>query len=112
MRHFCYATFTIVVFSAVSAYAQSLVPLNATPSKIVGHPLPEQNTGLFSANANLVEGREFLSPQGIALDTSVTPPILYVADTLNNRVLVWKNAASFTNGQTADFVIGQQDLYH
>ena len=36
---------------------------------------------------NLVEGREFNNPQAIALDTSVTPPILYVADFGNNRVL-------------------------
>jgi len=42
-----------------------------------------------------VEGREFYSPQGIAVDNSATPPIVYVADTGNNRVLAWKNAASF-----------------
>jgi len=39
---------------------------------------------------NLVEGRELLGPQAIAVDTSVTPPILYVADTFNSRVLAWK----------------------
>ena len=101
---------------ALACFAQSSAPLNTFPSRIVGHPLPEQNT-LSSINPNLVEGRELFSPLGIALDTSVSPPILYVADTYNNRVLAWKNAAGFTNGQKADLVIGQyqpigQDFYH
>src|SRR5208283_5824456 len=38
-------------------------------------------------------------------------PMIYVADTLNNRVLAWKNATTFTNGQAADLVIGQPDQY-
>jgi uncharacterized protein (TIGR03437 family) len=50
-------------------------------------------------------------PQGIAVDTSVTPNVLYVADYLNNRVLGWKDAQSFRNGQMADIVIGQADFY-
>ncbi len=60
---------------------------------------------------NLVEGREFNSPQALALDTSTSPPILYVADTSNNRVLAWKNATGFTTGNFADLVVGQRDLY-
>jgi sugar lactone lactonase YvrE len=35
---------------------------------------------------------------------------IYVADTTNNRVLSWPNAASFTNGETADKVFGQPDF--
>ena len=62
------------------------VPLNTVPSRIVGHPHAEQLT-VTSVNPNLVEGREFFQPQGIAVDTSVTPPILYVADAGNNRVV-------------------------
>ncbi len=102
-----------ILFGAAS-FAQITVPLNVYPSRIVGHPLPEQNT-LSSVAPNLVEGRELFGPQGIALDTSVSPAILYVSDTYNNRVLAWKNAAGFTNGQKADLVIGQfngQDFYH
>jgi uncharacterized protein (TIGR03437 family) len=97
---------------AFAGFAQSTVPLNLVPSRIVGHPNPESNTSLASANPNLVEGRELLLPQGVALDTSVSPPMLYVADTGNNRVLAWKDATSFKNGQPADLVVGQQDLYH
>jgi uncharacterized protein (TIGR03437 family) len=57
-----------------------------------------------------VEGREFNGPQALALDISNSPPILYVADTGNNRVLAWKNATAFTKGDFADKVIGQNDF--
>jgi uncharacterized protein (TIGR03437 family) len=79
--------------------------------------VPERSLGspqLVVANPpqspNLVEGREMYAPQNVALDNSVSPPILYVSDYVNNRVLAWKNAASFTNGQKADLAIGQPDL--
>jgi uncharacterized protein (TIGR03437 family) len=100
----------LALFGAVACFPQTPVPLNTTPSRIVGHPNPEQNT-LASVSPNLVEGRELFAPQGIALDTSASPPILYVSDTSNNRVLVWKDAAGFTNGQKASFVIGQIDFF-
>jgi hypothetical protein len=58
----------------------------------------------------LVEGREFNAPQGIAIDNSSTPAILYVGDTGNNRVLAWKNAFGFAKGNKADLVIGQRDF--
>ena len=35
---------------------------------------------------------------------------LWVADTGNNRVLMFTNAATFTNGQAADLVLGQADF--
>lgn len=35
---------------------------------------------------------------------------VYVSDADNNRVLSWPSASSFTNGQAADFVIGQPDF--
>ena len=66
---------------------------------------------LSNGNPNLVEGRELYSPQGIAVDTSANPPILYVADTGNNRVMVWKNATQFSNGGAPDLIIGQKDPY-
>jgi uncharacterized protein (TIGR03437 family) len=66
---------------------------------------------LVSAAPNLVEGREFSSPQGIAFDYSVTPPAVYIVDTGNNRVLGWKSAAGLANGAKADIVVGQRDLF-
>ncbi len=111
MRHQPFLFLSFACLATVSASAQGLVPLNTTPSRIVGHPKNEQNS-VTQATPNLVEGREFFSPQGIAVDTSVSPPIVYVCDTGNNRVLGWQNAASFNNGQPADLVIGQQDFIH
>ncbi len=59
---------------------------------------------------NLIEGREFLFPQGAAVDTSATEPILYVADTGNRRVLGFKNPGLQWALQSADIVIGQRDM--
>lgn len=74
---------------------------------MLGQPRPITNT----ASPNLVEGRELYLPNGVALDTSVSPPVLYVADAINNRVLAWKNATSAQNGVKADLVIGQRDFF-
>ena len=90
------------------------ITLNTVPTREIGQPqLPPANTpfAVANANPNLVEGREFFNPSGIALDTSVTPPRIYVADTDNNRILAWKDAVNFTNGKFADLVIGQHDFY-
>ncbi len=46
----------------------------------------------------------------IALDHSGSPAHLYVADTANNRVLGYRDASAFSNGQAADLVIGQQNF--
>jgi len=80
-------------------------------TRALGAARLEQIGQLTNIQPNLVEGRELNSPQGIALDLTVNPPHLYVADTLNNRVLGWKNALTFPNGATADLVIGQSDLF-
>jgi sugar lactone lactonase YvrE len=95
----------LTLFGATAGFAQ--VTLNPVPSRAIGQAIliPE------SGNPNLVEGRELYAPQGIAVDNSASPSIVYVADTGNNRVLAWKNAASFSNGAPADLVIGQPDKY-
>jgi sugar lactone lactonase YvrE len=74
---------------------------------VLGHPRLQLTAG----QPNLVEGRELNAPQGAAVDTSANPPILYVADTLNNRVLGWRDANAFVNGAPADIVLGQRDKY-
>lgn len=109
MRQRPFLILAILCSGAGAVWPQSLVPLNNIPSRVVGHVTNEGNT-LASQNPNLVVGREFWSPYGVVEDTSVTPPILYVSDTNNSRVLAWKNASSFTNGQPADLVIGQKDF--
>src|SRR5882724_9682532 len=99
---------TIVIGAIGLAGALSAqVNLNRVPSRAVGQPQLAVNT----RNPNLVEGREFYGPQAAALDNSVNPPVLYVSDSLNNRVLAWKSGIAFSNGAKADFVIGQKDFY-
>jgi uncharacterized protein (TIGR03437 family) len=108
MRHKYLFAASVALMCATSSFCQTL---NSLPSRVLGHPNPEQNSNVVSFTPNLVEGRELFQPQGIALDTSATPPILYVSDTFNHRVLAWKNATSFSNGAFADLVIGQNSAF-
>ena len=108
MKYSCLVFSIVLLSSAVAADAQTTpVTLNGSPSRQIGQPLLIPKTG----NPNLVEGRELWRPNGIAFDPSTSPPLVYVADTLNNRVLAWKNSTGFSNGQAADLVIGQPDPY-
>jgi uncharacterized protein (TIGR03437 family) len=93
--------------AAVIPHVEAQTPLNGNPSREVGTPFLIPKSG----NPNVADGREFLSPLSVAIDNSSTPAAVYVADTSNNRVLCWKNASVFSNGQAADFVIGQLDKY-
>ncbi len=86
-------------------FGQIPVELSVTPARTYGHARQTLNT----QEANLVEGRELNSPSGIAIDSSSSAPVTYVADTGNNRVLFWRSAKG-ANGQFADGVIGQRDL--
>ncbi|HJT89101.1 MAG TPA: hypothetical protein VJ732_14635 [Bryobacteraceae bacterium] len=94
----------LALASAGTGFSQ--IVLNSAPSRVIG----STQLALTNLNPNLVEGRELYSPQGVALDNSVSPPMVYVADTVNNRVLAWKNAVAFNNGAKADLVIGQHDF--
>ena len=89
-----------------SAGSLAQVTFNPLPTRVIG----QDSVQVKTLSPNLVEGREFFAPGGVALDTSTNPPALYVSDTRNNRVLAFHNATSFTNGQTADLVLGQPDL--
>ncbi len=82
------------------------ITLHPSPTRVIG----QDSLTITNFNPNLVEGREFAQPPGIALDLSTNPPALYVADTSNNRVLGFHSATSFSNGQKADVVVGQVDF--
>jgi uncharacterized protein (TIGR03437 family) len=90
--------------AAGTVHGQSTVNLNTRPTRVVGQP----SARITTLSPNLVEGRELFSPQAVAVDTSVTPNILYVSDTQNNRVLGWKDVRA-VNGSPADVVVGQRD---
>jgi uncharacterized protein (TIGR03437 family) len=98
----------LVVAALQTASAQTV--FSTVPSRMVGQPTLQQLT-ITEQALNLVEGRELYAPYAIAVDTSVTPPILYVADTANSRVMAWKKAQAWKNGDFADLVIGQRDKY-
>jgi len=59
---------------------------------------------------NLTDAQGLYSPESVAIDKSVTPNRVYVSDSVNNRVLGWADAASFSNAAPADLVIGQPDF--
>ena len=65
----------------------------------------------FAANGpNQVEPGGMNAPYKIAVDYSRQPFPVYVSDTGNHRVLVWKDSARFRSGDPAEMVIGQPDL--
>ena len=103
-------TSRLVLALTIAVVARAQTVFNPIPSTIVGQGVLQNQGQLTAAAPNLVEGRELNSPQAVAIDSSASPPILYVADTANNRVLVWKNAAGFMKGDFADKVIGQRDF--
>jgi uncharacterized protein (TIGR03437 family) len=85
------------------------------PVKVLGDPNfigTAANPLLYdSTGPNWVEGREMNDPLGVALDTSVSPPIVYIADTGNNRVLAFQYATQLTAGAYADLILGQPDRF-
>ena len=96
-----------IALSGVLLAQPTSVQLNPFPSRVLGHPRRELGT----TAPNYVEGRELSTPQGIAVDNSASPPILYVADTGNNRVLAWRGAVNAASGAPADLVIGQRNRF-
>ena len=98
--------YLLLLLSLCLAESFAQITLNPQPTRVIG----QNSLQITSVNPNLVEGREFFVPQSVALDTSASSAALYVADTGNNRVLGFRNATSFSNGQHADIVLGQPDF--
>lgn len=107
-----------VLLGGVVAFA-GLAVAQVTPNPVPGRVLGQLNRPATYVESytpsgvtpNLLEGRELFEPSSVAVDTSVDPPAVYVADTKNSRVLGWRNAAEFQNGAFADIVIGQKDFF-
>jgi len=64
----------------------------------------------FGANAAGGGGAGLYGPVSMALGPNPAAAHLYVADTGNNRVLGYRDAAALSNGAAADLVIGQQNF--
>lgn len=61
----------------------------------------------FVSKVPQTDASSFSQPKSLAMDPNGT---LWVSDTDNNRVIVFKNARLKSNGASADSVIGQPDL--
>ncbi|HEV3112771.1 MAG TPA: NHL repeat-containing protein [Candidatus Binataceae bacterium] len=92
----------IVAALPTGAFARSG---DTTADRVLGQP------DLFHNAPNTVDGNVFNQPNQLALDKSVTPYRLYVADWQNNRVLGFHSVAALTTGGYADLVVGQADFY-
>jgi hypothetical protein len=92
--------------------AQSLF---VKPVKVLGDPNYIGTSGnplaFDSFGPNVVEGREMAQPLGIALDNSISQPNVYIADSVNNRVLGYKYATQLTAAPFADLILGQPDRF-
>src|SRR5579883_143599 len=82
----------------------ALPPNSRSASRVWG-----QND-FVSNGANQVKPGSLNTPAKIAIDYSQSPYALYVSDTGNHRILVWRDASRFQTGDPADLVIGQPDL--
>lgn len=102
---------SLVASSGGTATAQVLNPL---PARVFGQPAQPRSLAELAAPAslapNLAEARSLFSPGAVAVDTTADPPILYVADTGNHRVLAWRDAAAAAMARPADLVIGQRSF--
>ncbi|MGA7235881.1 MAG: hypothetical protein WBY44_09385 [Bryobacteraceae bacterium] len=67
-------------------------------------------TDFTSNGQNRIKPGSIDTPFKMAIDYSASPFALYVSDTGNNRVLIWKDSVHFQNGDPADLVIGQPSL--
>lgn len=68
-------------------------------------------SGFVSNGANQIKPGSISYPYKMAIDYSAAPFALYVSDTANNRILVWKDSVRFRSGDPADLVIGQPSLW-
>ncbi len=78
---------------------------------------PNANAGLvlgqstFQGNGvNRPKANSLYWPSAVAVDFSVVPNRIYIADTSNCRVLAWRAAPSLAKGAPADLVIGQANF--
>jgi len=67
-------------------------------------------TSFTNNGADEIKPGSIASAYKMAIDYSASPFALYVSDTANNRITIWKDSAHFLTGDPADLVIGQPNL--
>ncbi len=91
----------------IIALARRAEAINTTANRVLGQIDFVHNDYKPTLNASAM-----LLPSAIAIDTSMMPNRLYVADSLNNRVLGYSDISKLANGKQADLVIGQGFEFH
>jgi hypothetical protein len=89
-----------------------LLSCKALSSSTTCRFIPAHGQPDFTLNSpNRIKPESIAGPAGIVIDYSQEPFALYVSDVQNHRVLGWRDAIRFHDGQPADIVIGQPDFY-
>ncbi len=88
----------------VVGYVESNPPRTATATRVLGQH------DVTHATRNFVDATT-VNPEAVAIDRHANPNHLYVVDAINNRVLGYDDAATFTNGGAASLVLGQPDFF-
>src|SRR5271163_2397373 len=105
---FRYRIAVLSAFAAAACVVSFAVPAQAFGNTTANNVLGQVD---FTHNgANIATGQGLNAPAAVAIDRSVSPSRIYVADPSNNRVLGWNNASAFANGQAATLEIGQPDF--
>jgi len=103
------------VWAAAWGGAAQAQVLNPLPAKVFGQPDKprslQQLVNPIAVAPNMAKANSLNGPNSVALDTSVSPPILYIADTGNHRVLAWRDAMEVSMARPADRVIGQPNFH-
>lgn len=103
IRNLCVLAFGLCLTCGVAPAVAA--PENTTADAVIGQPgftTNLANQGLGASTAATMNGN-----RGLFVDSTNR---LWVADTSNNRVLMFNNAATFANGASADLVLGQADF--
>jgi len=98
---FTFALFLCIILLCGLIHAQTYP--DSTADVVIGQANFTSN-GLGTTQTN------YNFPAGIAVDTTITPSILYVTDQVNHRILGYYNYPFLQNNAPADFVIGQFDF--
>ena len=96
-----FAVLSLLIFAATLATPTIAMQGDTIADRVLGQ------FDFFHDAANLIDASGLAQPFSVAIDSSVVPNRLYVADQNNNRVLGYKDVTAFINGGPADLVIGQ-----
>jgi len=105
IKKFFYFSLFVMFFAALMVFPSIAAILDTTADLVLG----QTNFTNHAVNGGIgsVNSGGFNEPFAVAVDQSVTPNHVYVADMNNNRVLGWADLASLTDGKQADLVFGQ-----